>query len=314
MPGQVWQEVTLGGYFANPRLSRQLRYSAIPLMKFRQFAKVFAEVGKNKGDKLEFLKISRIATAGGPISESARIPETNFTIKKDYITVTEYGNSIPYTGKLEALSEFDVTNPIQRVLRDDMALTLDKACGDAFKSAKVIYTPTSTGYYLTTNGTPGGVADVNLRVSDVKNIIDWFRSNNIPPYDGTDYICIASVKALRGIMDDSNWVEASKYGDPERLFAGEVGRIYQCRFILETNVLSNAVGQNGVLGEAIFFGEDAVAEGIVIPAELRAKIPDDYGRSKGIAWYYLGGFKKIWDYETDGEEHIIYVTSAVPEE
>jgi N4-gp56 family major capsid protein len=310
MAGQYWQVNTLGGYLANPRLSRQLRYSAIPLMKFRQFCKVFTEVGKNKGDKLEFIKISRVATPGGPIDELSKMPETNFNIRKDYIQVTEYGNSIPYTGKLEALSEFDITNPIQKTLRDDMALTLDAAAGAQFKASKIIYTPTSAGYYLTNNGVPGGVADVNLRVSDVKNIIDWFRSMNIPPYDGENYICIASVKALRGIMDDSDWVEAAKYGDPERLFAGEVGRIYQCRFIMETNVLSNSKGANGVLGEAVFFGDDAVAEGIVIPAELRAKIPDDYGRSKGIAWYYLGGFKKIWDYATDGEEHIIYVTSA----
>ncbi|MGE3844511.1 MAG: hypothetical protein AB7I50_23345, partial [Vicinamibacterales bacterium] len=39
-----------------------------------------------------------------------------------------------------------------------------------------------------------------------------------------------------------------------------------------------------------FFGEDTVAEGILIPEEMRAKIPTDYGRSKGVAWYYLGGF------------------------
>ena len=32
-------------------------------------------------------------------------------------------------------------------------------------------------------------------------------------------------------------------------------------------------------------------EAIVIPEELRGKIPDDYGRSRGIAWYYLGAFK-----------------------
>ena len=36
--------------------------------------------------------------------------------------------------------------------------------------------------------------------------------------------------------------------------------------------------------------EDTVAEGIAIPEEIRGKIPTDYGRSKGVAWYYLGGF------------------------
>ena len=33
-----------------------------------------------------------------------------------------------------------------------------------------------------------------------------------------------------------------------------------------------------------------VAEAVAIPEELRGKIPGDYGRNKGIAWYYLGGF------------------------
>jgi hypothetical protein len=29
---------------------------------------------------------------------------------------------------------------------------------------------------------------------------------------------------------------------------------------------------------------------MVIPEEIRGKIPSDYGRSRGIAWYYMGGF------------------------
>ena len=35
---------------------------------------------------------------------------------------------------------------------------------------------------------------------------------------------------------------------------------------------------------------DTCTEAIVVPEEIRAKLPGDYGRSKGIAWYALGGF------------------------
>ena len=38
------------------------------------------------------------------------------------------------------------------------------------------------------------------------------------------------------------------------------------------------------------YGADTVAEGVVVPEEMRGKIPSDYGRSRGVAWYYLGGF------------------------
>ena len=41
---------------------------------------------------------------------------------------------------------------------------------------------------------------------------------------------------------------------------------------------------------AIFTGGDTVTEAVCIPEEIRAKIPGDFGRSRGLAWYYLGGF------------------------
>ena len=47
---------------------------------------------------------------------------------------------------------------------------------------------------------------------------------------------------------------------------------------------------NGLSDWIFFFGEDTVAEALVVPEEMRGKIPTDYGRAKGIAWYYLGGF------------------------
>ena len=65
-----------------------------------------------------------------------------------------------------------------------------------------------------------------------------------------------------------------------------------------------------MFGEAIFFGADAVREGIAIPEEIRIDLPKDFGRDQGIAWYYLGGYVKTWDYSTDSEEHIIHLTSV----
>lgn len=39
--------------------------------------------------------------------------------------------------------------------------------------------------------------------------------------------------------------------------------------------------------------EDTVAEALVVPEEIRGQIPADFGRAKGIAWYYLGGFALV---------------------
>lgn len=50
----------------------------------------------------------------------------------------------------------------------------------------------------------------------------------------------------------------------------------------------------GVNNDAYFFGSPTVREAIAIPEEIRKKIPDDYGRSKGVAWYAILGFQLEW--------------------
>jgi len=240
------------------------------------------------------------------------MPETQVTISQGSLVVNEFGNSIPWTGKLESLAEFDVENIWLRTLRDDAAKTLDKQVGDEFRTCKVKYTPTAaaTGVF-DEDGTVSTAALRNIDTSDVKNIVDEMKSKYlVPMYDGENYMAVISVKFGRRVKDDADWEDAAKYGDPERLFSGEIGRYYGVRFVEETNVLANALGTTTFQGEAVFFGADAIIEGVVVPLEIRAKIPTDYGRDKGLAWYFMGGWELSFDTANAGEAKIIHVTST----
>jgi len=106
--------------------------------------------------------------------------------------------------------------------------------------------------------------------------------------------------------------EWHKYTDKEAKFTGEVGKIEKIRFI-ETNhsdALSSAKGLNSVLGEAVFFGEDAVAMAVAEDPHLRIMSPGDYGRQKGVAWYGILEFGIIWDTANAGEAKIVHLTSS----
>lgn len=313
---------TVGGYFTNPRLSEKLRYALVPLMKFRQFVDVKEGWGKGVGDTLYFDKISAIDTAGGTLVETNTMPENQFTIGRGTVVLSEYGNSIPWTGKLEALSEFNVNDPVQHVLRQDMSEVLDKACGKHFKQSfvKYICKDSGSGNFETRAAdntfasVASNLAKFNPTVYHIQECVDWLRRENIAPYDGEDYVGIFSVNALRGIYDDGAFQSAAQYGDPERLFAGEVGRIYNCRCVRETNYLVNTLGSSSgtnALGEGVIFGAETVMEGIAVPEELRQKIPTDYGRSKGLAWYGIMGWERIWKQsDTNQTSHIIHITST----
>lgn len=318
--GQLWKINTLGGYLGNPKLSAQLRYAAAPRYKWRQFVDVKEALGARANDKVYWNKISKIDTAASTdgISETDVMPVGKFEINRGTIVITEYGQAIPYTGKLETLSEFDFDNPITNVLKDDMADTLDRVCA---KKAFLQLTDIMT-YTMESSGTTGGIFDTAVRPSDkqvgglttyhVKNIVDKLKKNDVPPYDDKgNYVCIAAINALRELKNDSAWIDAAKYGDPERLFSGEVGRYYGCRFVEENNVLRNNCGSSGDHGEALFFGKGPVIEAVAVPEEIRAKIPGDYGRSKGLAWYALLGWQTQWK-ESDPGSHsrIIFVTDS----
>ncbi len=306
-----------GGWLHNPRLSQELRHALVPLMKFRQFVDIKEGWGKGVGDTLYFDKVGRISTAGGTLVETNAMPEHQFTITRGTIAISEWGNSIPYTGKLEALSNFDVSNPIIRVLRDDMSSVLDKACGLEFKKTGRKYTATST-----VAGTLESIADGDTlgsaksvkggwRLFHIREVVKELKSRDIPKYDGENYICIASVYFLNELMKDSEWRDNVRYGDPARLFAGEVGRMHGVRFIEETNYLLDTIGSAADFGEAVIFGREAVMEGIVMPEEVRAKVPTDFGRSKGLAWYGIMGWEKMWKHTDAGQDaHIIHLTGS----
>ena len=309
MAGQLYATNSLGGYFTIDDLSRELRYQAQTLQVFRKFTKPEPMAGKNKGDVVLFDKVSNLTSNGGTILETDTMPKTQYTITQGSLTMTEYGISVPFTQKLENVSMVAVPESIKTSLRNSMSKVLDSAAAAEFQTSdyKVICSTTNTTVF-DYDATASTAASANMSDKNVRDIIDRMKILNIPAYDGRNYCAVCSTNSIRGLYDffESKAMQTTM----KPLTMGEVGEYYKCRFFEETNVLSNILGNGTQYGEAVFFGDDAVREGVVCGEELRLKIPTDYGRDQGIAWYYLGGFVKVWDFTADAETRILHVTSA----
>jgi len=122
------------------------------------------------------------------------------------------------------------------------------------------------------------------------------------PYINDDYVAIAWPTTYRTLKNDLEQINQYTESGFNLIHNGEIGRYENVRFIEQTHIPKGAKAANyfapytqtptalNNTDWVFFFGEDTVAEGIVIPEEMRGKIPSDYGRSKGIAWYGLEGF------------------------
>jgi len=313
---QLWSVNSLGGHLTNNSLSKSLRKQALPMYVFRQFVDYKEDPGKKNGDIVFFDKTLKIDTKGSTLVESNTIPENKWKVVKDSVQVTEWGNSVPYTAKLDTLAEFDPENLSSEKLRDDMVEVIDSAAYVQFSSAKYIAVATNTATTVfTSNGIATVTATANPSDVTVRDIVDKMDTVLIPRFTDKNFRAIVSVQARRGIY---NYLQAvAQYADPEYRANSEVGQYYGTRFVLDTAFLSNAVGASSLYGEAIFFGKEAVLEAMALQPEVRMKIPTDYGRSKGVAWYGIFQFKKMWDLVSDnlnanvnGLERIVKLTSA----
>ena len=309
MAGIVW--TGNDGYYSAQNLDKEIRHALRPETKFRQFASIKNAVGKNAGETYHWNVYSKVATQGTTLVETNTMPQTNFTVTQGTMTITEYGNSVPYTGKLEALSEHNVKEIINSVMKEDAKEAFDAATHAQFNLTPLRVVPTggtSTDLItLTTNGTATGTNNVALGKNHIKAIVDQMKERNIPTYQGNDYAAIARPTTLRQLKNDLESVHQYVQPGFQMILAGEIGRYEGMRFFEQTNIAASGF-TNGKSGWAFFFGADTVAEGVAVPEEIRAKIPDDYGRGKGIAWYYLGGFGLV--HGSDTQSRILKWDSA----
>jgi len=295
MAGQLWTVNSLGGYMSARKLSKKLRFVLFNVVKFRQFADVkdASQQGKKKGDLFTWDVYSTVATQGGVIAETNTMPETNFVITQGTLTVTEAGNSVPYSGKLDDLSEHPLTEIINKVLKEDGKLAFDNLAHTQFNLTPLRVVPTSgtdtAAVSLTTNGTATFTNTLALAKLHLGSIEDLMKERNIPPYIADDYYCLAWPSTFRNFKNELEAIFQYTSEGLQMIKNGEIGRYNNIRFVEQTNI-AKASWTGGKSDWAFFFGADTVAEGIAVPEEMRGKIPTDYGRSKGIAWYYLGGF------------------------
>ena len=190
------------------------------------------------------------------------------------------------------------------------------------------FSMTTTGTFGSTN------TNIALNSYHVRKIALELKKRNVPGYTklGGAYAAIMGVECGEGLRADiiengsasglANFLGNDRGAD--LLLNGDLGTLHGIRIIEDTfatrfvydagartavTKIANSTGRTagihapttiwtasttGVNSDAYFFGSPTVREAIATPEEIRKKIPDDYGRSKGLAWYAILGYQLEW--------------------
>lgn len=283
------------GVYKDHAISSRIREAAIADAQFMRFSRPEPNFGKGKGASVTITRVFPLALAAR-VSELDRLPSGRPAIDTKAFTVSEWGFKIPMTEFEKNLTHFDLANQFQRVLKDQMKLTMDDMVADAFKLTPIKYTPQTTGAVINTAST-FSTANTNLSIADLRNIHDYLRGLKAPPYKNGKYVGILSTRAARGIKNDpeyKDWQAPTGSGP----FMDARLRDVENFMLIETNnqdSLDDTMGTGNVLGEAVFFGEDPVALATVDEPELRAGIPEDLGRFRDVGWVGTLEAGLVWD-------------------
>ena len=305
---------TQSGYLTNNKLNKTFQKAAQPLMRFRQFVKFKESFGKSQGETVNWLKVSNVSTYGGSLVETETMHETKQVLTWGTLTVDEFGNSIPFTFKLESLSEFDIKNIIKEGLLDDAVKVIDGQVEREFNKTPLRYVATATNVAgsVTTDSVATATNNSAFNAFHVRKMVNQLKTRNVPGFSGIggDYVCICSIEALEGLYADVEDIWQYTESGYQKVLNGEVGRYFGTRFIEDTfatrftysataRTATAKTWTNGASLEAYMFGSPTVREAVVVPEEIRLKVVTDYGRSKGIAWYSLLGWEIEWDAQAD---------------
>lgn len=302
---------THSGFLSNAELNMQFQMSAQPLLRFRQFVGLKDAFGKSKGETVNWLKVADLGTIGGILTETSTYIQSSQSLSWGTLTVNEYGNSIPFTFKIEALSRFDIEEIIREGLQNDMVKVTDGLVERKFNSCLLRYVGTTTaGYALTTNGTATATNTSVYNTFHVRKMVTELRKRKVKGYikAAGDYVSICSVEAMENIVAALEPVHQYVESGFKPIADGEAGRYYMTRFVEDQFASRFTYDSTARTATAItwtqaqslvayLFGQGTVREAVAVPEEIRLKIPTDYGRSKGIAWYSLLGHQIEWDDE-----------------
>lgn len=287
--------------------SKEIEFQALPIMRFLQFAKEKTELGTQPGLSIKMITYNNLKR-GGKLDEGVRMTTQAMSSSLKSIEVGERGNAISVSELALKTAFTDIMADASTLLARDVAIVLDIEFRDA-----ILAGITNRVYGRADKNAPkvGSRAEVSasntLSVATIKDAVEILATANAPKFQADYYVAFVHPHQSRSLRDDSAWIEASKYGAPDQLFNGEIGRIDDVRFIETTLMTNGAVGvdddsydallKKGAgstpnlvdVYRAVIFGEDTYGYAVGLPVELRDNGVVDFGREHSLAWYAIWG-------------------------
>lgn len=208
-------------------------------------------IPKNGGKTIEFRKYSPLAKALTPLVEGVTPAGNNLAATNLTATVAQYGDWVRLSDILELTAIDRNVDRATQLLGSQAGRTLDTITREELAGGtNVIYMPSvavADGAITAITSRSDITALCKLDVDVFLRAAAYLKTMNADPFDG-GFVAIIHPFSAYDIMKHADWAEYHKYTTPENMYAGEIGKIGNVRFVEST--------------EAKVFGPEPILTGI----------------------------------------------------
>ena len=229
-------------------------------------------------------------------------------------TLSQFGQVIGITDLLSAVELFNHLEQATVTNGQDAALKVDEILRDKLGSNVTDKQKRFAGA-ATSYATVGGTDDA-MTALDILDASTNLRVQNARPSNGY-FTAVMAPEVARDLMNDDDWLEASRYGDVDQIYRGEVGRYCRVRVISTTNPYRsntqytyNAAGakySTFVVGDQSYGGVNLASMSAYSPKMIIAQGPD---KNDPLAQLTTVGFKFYYGCEVLNAKHLVEIYST----
>lgn len=272
-----------------------------------QFA-MKAPIPKNNGNKaISMFRFGAPSISGvQSLSEGTAISSANYralALNKLDKSLAQYGQVIGLTDILRATDLFNSLQQATKTSGLDMALWVDSVIRNTLIGSNLTSSGSSIGSAAEGGGTfdnsdacntaagSGGIkvygnpatlttqtfsalnsdttaANTTMTASAVLDSMTRLKRNRAPLING-GYVLATDPRVARDLMRDSDWLNASNYGNKgQPFYKGEVGSIYGCRVVTQTNSFVST--GSGTASDEFVYQAAAAGGGLAVSKDIIA--------------------------------------------
>ena len=210
---------------------RALLERLLPQLNFYKDAQK-KKLPKNPGRTINFRKFNSLTAPSSSLTEGKTPDGNDLNITTVTATVAQEGDYVLISDLIQMTGIDPVITETSELLGEEAGVVVDNRIQTAISGGTNVYFAGEA----TTRAGLESASTKNLTANDIKKIVRKLKNANAKRFADGFYHMQIDPDIAYDLMNDSAWVDVSKYAKPEQMVKGELGKMHGMKFFESTNL------------------------------------------------------------------------------